>query len=432
MSLGRFRRRSEALREKQRIILLGAAVTMLFAFADALALHRFSWATFGVRSLWAVLIVGTAVALPRVTSRTERALLIALALASVGFFGLLTWLTGGFGSPLFHWILAMPLVVAVVLQEYPQATLAAALATLVSGVTLAALDRQPPAVIVGWAVQALGMSALAVYASVTYSRLRRREQALREAGLLAEARSEAAGAAVKARDQFLSVASHELKTPLTALRLQLDRLVRRSAAEGTGDRALLPVVVRQVDRLAELVESLLDVSRIASGQLAISPEPGDLLAVVRQTVQRYGPLAQRQGSALSVTGTDGPLPGVFDGGRLEQVLSNLIGNAVKFGRGKPIEVGLAGRGSRAQISVRDQGIGVAQEDRVRIFDRFERAAPECEYGGLGLGLWISRRIVEQMGGKIEVESEVGAGTTFTVDLPLVAQASVAASGGRFG
>ena len=414
-------RRSEPLRDKQRIILLCAPVTLLFTFADTLALKRFSWTVFGVRALWSALIAGSALALSRVGPAGQRRLMMGVAVSAAGFFGVLTWMTGGFGSPLYHWILAMPLVIAVVLQEYPRATLAAAVATLVAGVAITALAGQPLALIIEWLVQATGMSALAVYASITYRRLRGREQALREAGLLAEERARGAATAVRARDQFLSVASHELKTPLTALTLQLERLARRLRAGGNAQE-LLPTLERQADRLTELVDTLLDVSRIASGQLALERGEGDLTAAVRQAVERYAPLAQRQGCVLGLE-AEPAVTAVFDPARLEQVLANLIGNAVKFGAGRPITLTVARRDGQGVISVRDGGPGIAAADQNRIFDRFERAASERNYGGLGLGLWICRRIVEEMQGSISVDSRPGEGATFTVALPTAAQAA---------
>jgi signal transduction histidine kinase len=407
--------RGQALREKQRIILLCAPVTMLFAIADVLALRRFSWIVFGVRSLWTGLIVFTALLLPRLEGGAQRRLLLGLAIASSGFFALLTWMTGAFSSPLFHWILAMPLVIAVVLQDYPAATLAAAITTLASGILVVLASGQPVATAVEWTVQAAGMSALAVYASTTYRRLRAREQALREAGLLAEERARSYEVAVQARDQFLSIASHELKTPLTALGLQVEALVRRSDHALAGRH--LAVIERQVDRLAELVDTLLDVSRISLGRLSMEPAEGDYAAVVRQVVQRYAAMAERHGCQL-ILEVGQELHGVFDAARIEQVLSNLLGNALKFGNRKPVTVALTAEGERARMTVRDQGIGIPPMDQRRIFDRFERAASDRHYGGLGLGLWISRQIVEQMGGQITVSSEPGRGAAFSVELPL--------------
>jgi len=134
-------------------------------------------------------------------------------------------------------------------------------------------------------------------------------------------------------------------------------------------------------------------------------------------IQRYAPLAQRHGSEL-ILEASGELRGLFDVARVEQVLSNLLANALKFGSGKPVTVTLTVAGDNARIVVRDQGIGIAPADQRRIFDRFERAASDRHYGGLGLGLWISRRILEQLGGSISVSSQPGQGSAFTIELPL--------------
>jgi signal transduction histidine kinase len=415
--------RGSALRERRRVILLCAPVTLLFTFADTLALQRFSPAVFGVRLLWTAHIVATGLLLGRLQPEGERRLLMALAVSSPLFFGLLTWMTGGFGSPLFHFILAMPLVIAVVLQEHPWATLGAALAMLTSGAIIVMEGGQPPTILVQWFTQAAGMSALAVYASVVYKRLRFREQALREAATVADERARASEAALQVRDEFLTVVSHELRTPLTALRLQAGRLLRRSArpdapaeASDPRDEQVVAVVHRQVERLNTLVDSLFDMSRLTAGRLTLDREPTALAPLLRQLAARYAVVARAQGCDIEVEASDDVIV-ELDATRLEQVLINLLANAVKYGPGKPVQLSLRARGGRAAIAVRDQGIGIAPEDQRRIFERFERAASTRNYGGLGLGLWIGKRLVEEMGGTLSVESRPGEGATFTIELP---------------
>ncbi len=408
--------RGSALRERRRVILLCAPVTLLFTFADTLALHRFSPGVFGVRLLWTAQIAVTGLLLGRIPPLAERRLTLLLAVSSSLFFALLTWLTGGFASPLFHWILAMPLVIAVVLQEYPRATSAAAVATLASGLAIVIASGQPPSIAAQWLVQAAGMSALAVYASVAYRRLRFREQALREAGAVAAERVRASEEAVRLRDDFLSVAAHELRTPLTTVRLQTERLLRRP-----GDSEPVAALHRQVERLNHLVDTLLDMSRLASGRPELQPAPTPLRALLLQLIGRYGPVAAHQGCTIELEpGED--LSAQADRSALEQVLTNLLTNATKYGRERPVLVSVRRAGARVRIVVRDQGIGIAVEDQRRIFGRFERAAASSSYGGLGLGLWISKRLVDEMGGSIAVESSPGAGATFTVELPLAAAA----------
>src|SRR5690606_15491133 len=154
----------------------------------------------------------------------------------------------------------------------------------------------------------------------------------------------------------------------------------------------IKLAARQVERLTRLVEELLDVSRIATGRLALSPEENDLASIVREVAARFQEQADRAHSPL-VLSVDGPVPGSWDRLRLEQVMTSLLSNAVKFGAGKPIEISVGGgRPEPARISVRDHGIGIAADDVNRIFGRFERAVSSRSYGGLGLGLYIVQQI----------------------------------------
>jgi signal transduction histidine kinase len=222
--------------------------------------------------------------------------------------------------------------------------------------------------------------------------------------------------AVAVRDEFLAIASHELNTPLTPLKMQIDSLRRaKFSAKRTSEK--LDGASRQVTRLAKLVSELLDVSRISGGRLHIEPERFDLAMLVHEIVERMSDEAQRVGSHVALR-TERPLVGSWDRMRMDQVLTNLLTNAIKYGEGRPIEVRLSRHGEGARIIVRDHGIGVAPEHQRRIFERFERAASARHYGGFGLGLWIARQIVEASGGTIAVESAPGAGSTFIVDLPM--------------
>lgn len=229
--------------------------------------------------------------------------------------------------------------------------------------------------------------------------------------------------AVSARDEFLSVASHELKTPLTPLQLKLQALRREAeAARGgvlSGERVAqaLKGVEAQVQRLTGLVRDLLDVSRISRGGLVLKPGAADLARIVRDAVATIGPEAAKRGCAVDVRAPP-ELRGWWDPVRLEQVLMNLLGNALKYGEGKPVHVLLERDGALARLSVRDEGIGISPEHLERVFGKFERAVSERHYGGLGLGLFISQRIVHAHGGQIRVRSRPGEGSTFTVELPL--------------
>ncbi|MCP3139901.1 CHASE domain-containing protein [Pyxidicoccus xibeiensis] len=230
-----------------------------------------------------------------------------------------------------------------------------------------------------------------------------------------------ARAAVRVRDEFLSVAAHELRTPLTSLKLQL-QLLYRQLRQGTPlDAARVERGVdsceRQTTRLSQLVDSLLDVSRLASGRMELQLEPLELGEVVRELVRRFESDAQQADVRLTVDAPE-PVSGQWDRLRLEQVLTNLVSNALKYGHGAPVDVRVRGDGTHARLEVTDRGIGIAPEDLRRIFERFERAVSSRHYGGLGLGLFITRELVEALGGHISVESLPGQGATFTVRLPL--------------
>jgi PAS domain S-box-containing protein len=231
-------------------------------------------------------------------------------------------------------------------------------------------------------------------------------------------------AAIDARDEFLSVASHELRTPLTPLRMRLEVLARQMGDRLDGEARAwleghLATIARQSDRLTRLVNDLLDISRIATGKLTMNPAPNDLLSVAKQVVRDLedeGAVA-RASCELVVSGETGVV-GQWDPVRLEQVITNLLSNACKYGAGKPVHVHVARDCDNAVLSVTDRGIGIRREEQVRIFEKFARAVPQDQYGGLGLGLYVVRHFVEAMGGSIRVVSEPGRGATFTVRLPL--------------
>jgi signal transduction histidine kinase len=234
--------------------------------------------------------------------------------------------------------------------------------------------------------------------------------------------------AVRLRDEFLSIASHELKTPLTPLSLKLQGLARELARhpEAVPRRVVesyVEVGARQVKKLSELVGDLLDVSRITAGRLTLELEDVDLVPLVREVLARYETQAARAGATLHFEGADSPITGRWDRLRLEQVVTNLVDNAVKYGSGRPVHVRVESSVGGARLTVRDEGIGIASEYLPRIFGRFERAVSERHYGGLGLGLYITRTLVEALGGRVRVESEHGRGSTFTVELPVSAEAA---------
>jgi PAS domain S-box-containing protein len=227
--------------------------------------------------------------------------------------------------------------------------------------------------------------------------------------------------AVRLRDEFLSIASHELRTPLTAINLQLGSLQHSLEVERTDEmtgklRKRIEKAVRQAERLSVLVDGLLDVSRISTGGFQLEPEPFALDQLVKEVVERFEENARRAGSAL-VFQSPGPVLGSWDRIRIDQVLTNLISNAIKYGGGKQIDVSLSAVDSRVELAVHDSGIGIAPEDLNRIFGRFERGVPASHYGGLGLGLYIVQQIVTAHGGSVQATSDPDKGTTFSVLLP---------------
>ena len=234
---------------------------------------------------------------------------------------------------------------------------------------------------------------------------------------------EEAQEAIRLRDEFLSVASHELRTPLTPLNLKLGML--RRVADQAGDGTLpaeqvatdIGVAARHVQRLTNLVDHLLDVTRIRAGKLQLQLEVVDLAEVVRDAVSRVAAMAVETGSALEVDAPE-QCTGVWDRMRLEQIVTNLLHNALKYGGGQPVRIRLAERGPGAVVlSVHDAGIGMDPGVLGRIFGRFERGHSGRHYPGLGLGLYITRQIVTALEGTISVESAPGQGSVFTVELP---------------
>jgi PAS domain S-box-containing protein len=224
---------------------------------------------------------------------------------------------------------------------------------------------------------------------------------------------------VRERDEFLSIASHELRTPVAALQLQL-QMLQRAAARSVEElpRALegkVDALERQTRRIGVLVSELLDVSRMRLGRLELAFEPGDLSEIARETVLHLRDELEKSGSRLLLDLA--PTPGRFDRSRVEQVITNLLANAAKFGQGKPVTLHVAPDGDLARLRVSDRGIGISSDDQARVFERFERAVTSRHFGGLGLGLYIARQIVEAHGGEIRVESAPGAGTSFIVLLP---------------
>lgn len=224
--------------------------------------------------------------------------------------------------------------------------------------------------------------------------------------------------AVRAREDFIAFAAHELRNPITPIHLCV-RLIRE--AEKSGDRSR---VSSELDRLERLLnhflrrtEVLLDVTQLVSGKLRLEPAETCLSDFARAVIDDLQALVARSGSKLTVDLAPNVL-GFMDPVAFSQIFDNLLSNAVKYGLGKPIDVSLGRLKSRVRLIVRDYGSGISPEDQARIFEPFERAVKKNHRPGFGLGLWVTRRLTEAMGGSITVSSEKGAGSVFTVMLPL--------------
>lgn len=220
-------------------------------------------------------------------------------------------------------------------------------------------------------------------------------------------------AAVQDRDEFLSIASHELKTPLTSLYLQLQILAKADDPSKSAD--MLGSSLLLTKRIAKLLDELLDLTRLDVGKFKLFKNRCDLVPIVLDVVSLMSVEAAASGSPITVR-TSEPVWGKYDAMRLGQVVSNLLSNAVKYGAGKPIEVEVLGEGDVGIIRVRDSGIGVPSDQHARIFERFDRGRVDPKVSGLGLGLYISRQIVKAHGGDITIESAPQMGSTFTVKI----------------
>lgn len=225
---------------------------------------------------------------------------------------------------------------------------------------------------------------------------------------------------VKLHDAFLATAAHELRTPLTALRLQVQNILRLvGSTAGVAADVLtkkLQASVRQTERLNTLVDLLLDVSRMTVGRIELKRASVDLAELAKELLARNAEELSTGG--IEVTIDAQPVTGLWDVARIEQVVGNLLSNALKYGNRKPVHIQVRPDGDFALISVTDKGLGIPAADHQRIFERFERRTHGGGLPGLGLGLWIVREIVDAHGGEVQLVSVVNEGTTFTVRLPL--------------
>jgi len=239
--------------------------------------------------------------------------------------------------------------------------------------------------------------------------------------------------AVRMRDDFMSMVSHELRTPLNTLYLETQvrklHLTKGNTVHFGPDR--LPAMIerdqRQIQSMVRLIDDMLDVTRMRSGSLTIQPKPMDLAALARRVVENLAQQAEAAGCAVALEAPE-PVQGSWDEFRIEQVATNLLTNALRYGSGRPVLVQARNCSGWALLEVRDQGMGIAAGDQQRIFEQFERTeASRGKAAGLGLGLYITRQIVLSHGGQIDVQSLPGEGATFTVRLPLPSSPAAAAA-----
>lgn len=244
---------------------------------------------------------------------------------------------------------------------------------------------------------------------------------LLEVALAKSKENEELKALIKARDAFLSMASHELKTPITPLNLQMQTFIelfesdRHEKIDKERLLRMLHTSQAQIERLSRLIYELVDVTRLASNRLEINLAETELNMCVRKVLDDFEPEIRKSGSVITFR-EEVVVRGNWDAFRIEQVIINLLTNALKYGLKKPILITVT-KTDKAVFEIRDEGLGIAPENQERIFERYERAVSDSNYSGLGLGLYIAKEIVTLHFGKITVESSVGMGSKFKVELP---------------
>ncbi len=230
--------------------------------------------------------------------------------------------------------------------------------------------------------------------------------------------------AIRIRDEFLSIASHELKTPLTSILLSLQLILRRleksthKSAESEEILKAVEISITQSKRMSRLINDLLDVSLIASDYFQIDPEEVNLTGLLKDVEMKFEVILAHKKIELIIKENEENIIGYWDRVRIEQVISNLISNALKYGNSKPILVKTEIQKDCVLIKVKDRGIGIRPEDKDRIFKVFNRGLDVKGYKGIGVGLFISKKIVDAHEGELIVNSTPGNGTTFTVKLPI--------------
>ncbi|MBL8269907.1 sensor histidine kinase [Steroidobacter sp.] len=232
-------------------------------------------------------------------------------------------------------------------------------------------------------------------------------------------------AAIAARDEFIAIAAHELRNPMTPIMGQVQLLLSRARREQASPNLLQGLETLQVavDHYVHRATTLLEITRLNAEQVTLELTHFDFRELVRECARKYEQLAARAGSTLHCEVPPSPVEGTWDRLASEQILDNLVSNAIRYGDGKPVKIELTSEIAEVLLRVVDHGIGVAPEDRERIFQRFERAGGMPRSGGFGIGLWLSSKLVRAQSGTLELHSEMALGSTFTVRLPRDVRAS---------
>jgi len=225
-------------------------------------------------------------------------------------------------------------------------------------------------------------------------------------------------AAIAARDEFIAIAAHELRNPMTPIVGQVQLLLSRARREQVSPALLqgLETLEVAVDHYVRRATTLLEITRLNAEHVRLDPSQFDLCDLVRDCVRKYEPMASHAGSTLDCD-LAGPVPGTWDALATEQILDNLVSNAIRYGDGKPVRIEVESDADWVEVRVIDRGIGIAPADRERIFQRFERGPGAPRSGGFGIGLWLSSKLVQAQGGSMAVQSEPGSGSIFIVRLP---------------
>ena len=351
-----------------------------------------------------------------------RIIVIALSVLSTALYGALAQLTGGAVSPLFtgswsadHRRLALP--------DQPGAVVGCGFSWSCMAARRSWAPRANRLDVLRWVSQAVVVTSLVFYASATYRRLRMRESRPPDAHEVAAARVRASEAAVAARDEFLAVAAHELRTPLTSMLLHIEAIERTLPAEAAAESTMqvppteqkrIAAVARQARRLSGLIDSMLDVSKLTGGTCRWSWRS----STSRRWCARWRSASPPDAAAAACPLTlrlDQPVHGRARRDRLDQIVTNLIGNALKYGAGSPVEIAVEGDETVIRLTVRDHGIGISPADQQRIFRRFERAADERHYSGAGPRALDHQRAGQGAGRRASpCTASPGAGAAFTV------------------